>query len=124
MTQAGITFDKQKKAKALKDAKQFAEALALYEDLWLNHTDSRNGWDGWGYAACLRKLGRTSEAEAVCREALKVSPELTALRNELGWCLYEQHIKARDEELANNEQAFLKAAVEITTLTTQDKFSP
>jgi len=124
MTQVASLFDKRKQAKALKDAKQFTDALALYEDLWLNHAKSRNGWDGWGYAACLRKLKRVAEAEVVCRETLNAFPDVAPTRNELGWCLYDQYIKLHDEELVNNEQTFLKSAVEITNVTKQEKFSP
>lgn len=117
------TIELRDKASALRKSKDFNLALPLYEELWKNRPNERNEWDGWGYASCLRKVRRAQEAEQVCRDTLKIKSDFAYARNELAWCLYDLYIKKSDEEIARDEQPYLRAAKEVTSLVRQDQFS-
>ena len=49
-----------KEANAHRKGRRYAEALTPYAALWAVES-ARDAWDGWGYAFCLDKTGRTRE---------------------------------------------------------------
>ena len=107
-------------ANALRKAHKYQQAIPLYQTLW--DGDKKDPWDGWGYAFCLRKTGKLSEALDVCREVYRLSPTLDVNRSLYAWCVYDLEIKT-DE--VHNPGRFLKAANGITQLTEQkDKYAP
>lgn len=111
-------------ASELRKAGKFAEALPLYETLWTQHREDCSEWDCWGYAWCLRKTGRSSEALQVCRDAYKDYPDFPKLRSLYGWCIYDLYIKRDDSEIQQDEANFFKAANAIVQLTRNEAYSP
>ncbi len=72
-------------AEMLYHAGAYAEAGALFHDLWdQGHTDA-----GVRYAACLRKAGHTASALTVSRRLVRQTPADPRARAELGWALLE-----------------------------------
>jgi hypothetical protein len=72
-------------AETLYNAGAFAEAGALFHDLWdEGHTES-----GVRYAACLRKAGHAAQALAVSRRVARQTPGDPRARVELAWALFE-----------------------------------
>ncbi len=72
-------------AETLYNAGAYAEAGALFHDLWdQGHTDA-----GIRYAACLRKAGHAAQALIVSRQVRRQTPRDPRGRAELAWALYE-----------------------------------
>lgn len=67
------------KADGLRKAKSYAEAAEAYAKVWPDNDQ----WTGWGYAHCLRKAKRSTEALAVCEELLVLAPDF-----EMAWAVY------------------------------------
>lgn len=103
---------------------QYFEALNLYQELWYNHRDVCNEWEGWGLATCLRKLGDTAKALEICREIYQIKPDFENGKNLYAWCIYDTEIKKDDEQIEKEEKNFFKAANAILKLTSQDQYSP
>lgn len=75
---------KRQKADALRKAGKHEEAAVEYAAIW----PDGDRWTGWGYAYCLRKLKRVSEAVAVSRQVYALDPKFKYGRSMLAWCLY------------------------------------
>lgn len=72
-------------AEMLYNAGAYAEAGALFHDLWdEGHTES-----GVRYAACLRKAGHAAQALSVSRRVARQAPGDPRARVELAWALFE-----------------------------------
>ena len=101
------------KADGLRKSGCFKEAAAEYAALW----PDRDVWTGWGYAHCLRKVGRSKEALAIASEVHELDPGFVLGRSIYAWTLYDVHIrgsKTLDAEV-------LKAAQTIVDLTNDDR---
>jgi tetratricopeptide (TPR) repeat protein len=109
-------------AEELRKAKEYAEALPLYEQLWNEQADEVDEWVGWGYATCLSKLNRHNEALEVCRKVYRQKPDFSYNNNLYGWIIYELGIRQPPD--AFDEVQFLKAANAITQLTKHETYSP
>lgn len=79
-------------ADALRRHSQFEAAVTEYSKLW----PDGDQWTGWGYAHCLRKLGRRDEALRVARELYELAPNFDLGRSLYAWSLYDT-IKAIDD---------------------------
>ena len=66
-------LETKKAALELRKKKRYPEALNLYQELWYNHRDACNEWEGWGLATCLRKLGEPEKALEICRNVYQTS---------------------------------------------------
>ena len=110
-------------ASALRKDNKYDQALAVYRQLW-EQPATRNEWDGWGYAHCLRKLGRPREALEVCRQVHQAYPDFEPNRNEYGWSLYDLVLKQDKDAIAKDPGEFFRAAEEILSLAGHDQFSP
>ncbi len=76
-------------AETLYNAGAYAEAGALFHDLWdQGHTDA-----GVRYAACLRKAGHGAQALSVSRRVARQAPGDARGRVELAWTLFETLVK-------------------------------
>ncbi len=106
-------------ASELRKQGQFEEAIPLYEKLW-QATPTK--WIGWGYAFCLRRVGRSAEALEICRAVFNLDPNFDRNNSLYGWCIYDTCIKQPAETI--DEATFLKAAEAITQLTSQGDYSP
>ena len=115
---------KKTKASELRKKESYEEAIELYSDLWSNYRNSCNEWDGWGYALCLKKLGRIEDALSICREVYQINPKFDFSNNLYAWCIYESVINKELESIRDNEKSFLKAANAIIGLTRQSDSSP
>lgn len=109
-------------AENLRKQKQFAQAIPIYEKLWEQRGDTPDKWIGWGYAQCLRKLGRPAEALEVCRVVYRIDSTFDMNNDLYGWCVYDMGIKQQKDGF--DEGRFLQAAEAITQLTTHGDFSP
>ena len=109
-------------AENLRKQRQFDQALLIYETLWQQQSDEPDQWIGWGYAQCLRKVGRSSEALAVCREVYQISSDFDQNNNLYGWCVYDIGIKQPKDSF--DERNFLQAAEAIMQLTRHEDYSP
>ena len=112
------------KAQAFRKQKRYSDAVGLYQALWNEHRDKCNEWDGWGYATCLRKLGKPETALDICRAVYQFKPEFKAGKNLYAWCIYDTEIRNDDETIKNNEKNFFRAVNAILNLTVQDEYSP
>lgn len=111
-------------AESLRKDKQYAEALAAFDELLNLYPDQAGEWERWGKAYCLRALDRQTEALALCREIYRTNPTFNQNRHLYGWCVYDLEIKPlRDGEPAD-VKTFFKAAEAITQLTVQEPYSP
>src|SRR5690606_7224798 len=79
-------------------------------------------WVGWGYAQCLRKLGRSADALEICRAVYRIDSAFERNRNLYGWCIYDIGIKQVEHEF--DEAKYLQAADAITQLTRHENYSP
>lgn len=105
--------------------KQYAEALPLYKQVWESGWQQGREWTGWGYAFCLRKLGRSAEALEICREVYKLKPEMDHNCSLYAWCIFDTALKIDNSTIKENEQDFFKAANAILKLTPETStFSP
>jgi len=110
---------------ALRKQGKYVEAIDLYRTLWDKHRAECNEWDGWGYAYCLRKMGRAEEALSISSEIYTAHPDFPQIVNLYGWCLYDTEIGKRDNmAIEQNEGKFLQAASTIVSITKQETYSP
>ncbi len=73
------------RADELRKSGHFDEAAAEYAAIW---PDS-DPLIGWGYAHCLRKLGRTQDAIKVARDVHTMAPDFRLGRDVYAWALYD-----------------------------------
>jgi tetratricopeptide (TPR) repeat protein len=111
-------------ANALRKDKQYAEALALYDQILLVFPDLATEWEHWGKADCLRRLDRQKEALDVCRELYRTHPEFVPNRNLYGWCVYDLEIRPAQGGEPADSKTFFKAADAIVQLTRHEAYSP
>ena len=111
-------------ARTLREQRKHQEAITIYRVLWEEHRDDCDEWDGWGYAQCLRKTGRSQESLEICRQAYPLNPDFEYLRNLYAWCVYDLEIKRDDSRIEQNEGKFLRAANAILRLTEPGQYSP
>lgn len=103
-------------------AKNYQEALPLYKQLWEEHRESCNEWEGWGYALCLKHLKDYQKALEVCREVYPLNKEFENIKGVYAWCIYYTEIAV---EKVNSEPKFFKAGEGILKLSKQDdQYSP
>lgn len=76
-------------AETLYNAGAYAEAGALFHDLW----DQGHVHAGIRYAACLRKAGHAVQALAVSRRIARQVPDDPRARAELAWALFETQVE-------------------------------
>ena len=103
-------------ARQLKQAKKFEEALPLFKQLWEEHRENCNEWDGWNYAHCMSKQKDYKNALNICREVYEIKPNYEQNNNLYAWCIYYTEIKI---EKVENEQLLLKAGEAIIKLSKQ-----
>jgi tetratricopeptide (TPR) repeat protein len=101
------------KAETLRKSGQFEEAAAEYAQIW----PDGDTWTGWGYAYCLRKLGRLQEALEVAREVYRLKSDFRYGKAIYAWILYDLYI--RHAETPN--QTLVKAADAIVSLTNDEQ---
>jgi tetratricopeptide (TPR) repeat protein len=114
------------KADELRKSGHFEKAVEEYALVW----PDGDVWTGWGYAHCLRKVGRCKEALEVAKAVHSLDPDFRFGRSIYAWTLYDIHVrKATDPEsdvlraantivqLTNDEQAYSPtSALAITVL--------
>lgn len=111
-----------RQAETLRDQKRFAEAVVIYEQLWSEQSEPPDIQVGWGYAQCLRRLEKSSEALDICRTIYRIDHAFERNNNLYGWCIYDIGIKQSEDEF--DEAKFLQAAEAIVKLTRQEEYSP
>jgi len=100
------------KADELRKGGRFDEAAQEYAAIW----PDGDKWTGWGYAFCLRKLGRSQDALRVAEELHSIDHTFPMGRSILSWALYDVHARGVDPA----EERMRKAAREIVRLTRSD----
>ncbi len=112
-------------AQNLRKGKKYEEARALYESLLRDHQEACDKWDRWGYAFCLRKLGRAEEAVAISREVYEADPDFDYIKNLYGWSLYDLEISKSVQEIAQDVTPFFRAVGTIIDISDpHDQYSP
>ena len=111
-------------AQAYRKQERYNDAVDLYRKLWTEYRERCNEWEGWGYATCLRKLGKAEEALEICRAVYQTKPNFKAGKDLYAWCIYDTEIKKDNEQIKKDEEKFYKAISAIQNLTTQDQYSP
>jgi tetratricopeptide (TPR) repeat protein len=81
----GQTTTSKSKADELRKSGKFDAAAAEYGRNW----PSSDKWAGWGYAFCLRKLGRTEDAFDVITAVLKLDPAFRFGRSLCSWIVWD-----------------------------------
>jgi len=107
-------------AQQLKQAQNFVEALPLFKQLWEEHRENCNEWDGWNYAHCLSKQKDYKSALIICREVYHINPNFDNNKNLYAWCIYYTEISI---EKINNESRFFDAGEGIIKLSKQENKS-
>lgn len=111
-----------KQATDFRRAKDYEKALPLYKQLWEEHKESCNEWEGWGYAFCLKHLKDYQKALEVCREVYPLNKDFENIKGVYAWCIYYTEIALK---VINDEPKFFKAAEGILKLSKQDdQYSP
>lgn len=111
-----------KQATDFRKAKDYEKALSLYKQLWEEHKESCNKWEGWGYAFCLKHLKDYQKALEICREVYSLNKEFENIKGVYAWCIYYTEIAV---EKVNDELKFFKAGEGILKLSKQDdQYSP
>ena len=107
------------KTEALKffKAKQFIEALPLYKQLWAEHRNECNEWEGWRLAVCLKHNKEYNEALKICREVFKINPNFVNIKGTYAWCIYYTEISI---EKILSESNLFKAGEGIIKLSKQE----
>lgn len=112
-------------AQKLRKSKKYKEARALYELMLRDHQGECDKWDRWGYAYCLRKLGRAEEAVGISQEVYEANPDFDYIKNLYGWSLYDLEISKSVEEIAQDVTPFFKAVNTILEISEpRDQYSP
>jgi tetratricopeptide (TPR) repeat protein len=112
-------------AQNLRKGKKYEEARALYELMLRDHQGECDKWDRWGYAYCLRKLGRAEEAVAISQEVYEANPDFDYIKNLYGWSLYDLEISKSTEEIAQDVTPFFEAVNTILEISDpQNQYSP
>lgn len=104
--------ERQQQAKTLLEANQFAEAGAIYHELWAEQGDA---FSGTRYAHCLRKAGHAQAAVSIARQVTQQHPDDIYGRRELVWSLYEAQFKPAKER--GDLRTLTQTAQEILDLT-------
>lgn len=111
-----------KQAIDFRRAKDYEKALQLYKQLWEEHKESCNEWEGWGYAFSLKHLKDYQKALEVCREVYSLNKEFENIKGVYAWCIYYTEIAV---EKVNDETKFFRAGEGILKLSKQDdQYSP
>ncbi|MCS7018600.1 MAG: tetratricopeptide repeat protein [Bernardetiaceae bacterium] len=111
-----------KQAEEFRRARKYAEALPLYKQLWEEHRENCNEWEGWAYAFCLKQQKEYKKSLDICREVYKLKPDFENIKSVYAWCIYYTEIAV---EKVNDESKFLKAGEAILKLSKQDDpYSP
>jgi tetratricopeptide (TPR) repeat protein len=116
--------DTKNRASQLRKQKSYIEAIHLYKDLWENHQEACDEWDGWGYAFCLRKIGQVDQACQIANEVNERWPDFEMNRSELARCIYYIDINKSLEEIKQNESDYFGSVSRILNLVKQDRYSP
>lgn len=90
-----------KRAKELKDDKQFKQAVELYAEIWSN--DNKDKWLGWEYAYCLKQLGEITKTIEVCKETYKLDSKFTMNNDLMAWSVYEKYFKTKKDVYTDQE---------------------
>lgn len=107
-----------KRAKEHKDNKDWAAAVALYEEIYSPRCDR---WIAWEYADCLKKLSRLDDAITISKNLYQRERRFNHNNIFLSWLLFEKYFKYPKNEYSYNELNQLhEIAISITTFTTQD----
>lgn len=104
--------ERQQQAKTFYEANQFAEAGAIYHELWAEQDDA---FSGTRYAHCLRKAGHANVALNIARQVAQQHPDDVYVRREFVWALYEAQFKPAKER--GDLRALTQTAQEIASLT-------
>jgi tetratricopeptide (TPR) repeat protein len=111
-----------KQATEFRKAKNYEQALPLYKQLWEEHRENCNEWEGWGYAFCLKHTKDYQKALEISREVYTLNKEFENIKGVYAWSIYYTEISV---EKVNNESNFFKAGVGILKLSKQDdQYSP
>ncbi len=109
-----------KQAKAKRENGQFAEAAALYGQLYNDFSEDCSQWDLWAYASCLIKIKDYHRALEIARRGYQKDSTFKPVRQVYGWAIYHTAIKSpRDDTI------FAKAVQAIMQLTdSADRYAP
>lgn len=111
-----------KQADDFRRARKYADALPLYKQLWNEHRENCNEWEGWAYAFCLKQQKDYKQSLDICREVYKLKPDFENIKGVYAWCIYYTEIVV---EKVNDEPKFFKAGEGILKLSKQDdQYSP
>lgn len=111
-----------KQADDFRRARKYADALPLYKQLWDEHRENCNEWEGWAYAFCLKQQKDYKQSLDICREVYKLKPDFENIKGVYAWCIYYTEIVV---EKVNDEPKFFKAGEGILKLSKQDdQYSP
>jgi tetratricopeptide (TPR) repeat protein len=111
-----------KGADEFRRARKYADALPLYKQLWEEHRENCNEWEGWAYAFCLKQQKDYEQCLEICREVYKLNPDFENIKGVYAWCIYYTEIAV---EKVSDEPKFFKAGDGILKLSKQDdQYSP
>jgi len=76
------------KAFALRQQKNYPQALAIYQPLWQEKPEQFDDWAGWSYAYCLKETHQYQASLDVCRQLYARYPDAAMVRQLYAGCIY------------------------------------
>lgn len=102
------------RAKNLRKEKKYSEALPLYKELW-EKCDSKDKWDGWGYAFCLNHLKDYKTAYEVSKKVYQIDSSFEYNMSQFAWSSYMVNVKDYpDDGPTDNLEMFVSEIVSVT----------
>ena len=73
---------------ALRQQKNYPQALVIYQPLWQQQPNLFDDWAGWSYAYCLKETSQYNAALDVCRQLYARFPAAAMVRQLYAGCIY------------------------------------
>lgn len=80
-------------AKEFRQTKNFKEAIALYDLMYIDDTIAFNNWDIWSYVHCLKKNNDLDKSIELTEKHIEEYPDFDQLKNNLVWAYFDKYLR-------------------------------
>jgi len=84
------------RAFALRQQKNYPQALGIYQPLWQQDPNQLDDWAGWSYAYCLKETRQYQQALDVCRQLYQRFPQTPIIGQLYAGCIYYTQFTGRE----------------------------
>lgn len=116
-----------RQAQELRKSSEFAQACEYYAQAFQNEAEYCDKWAAWGFAYCLRKIGKYQQAILICQEGLPVWPDFQLLQNLYAWSLFDgllASVKSDRTEEKKEQNLMAQAESILKNCCLEDEKSP